>query len=358
MFKFKTSICASAISVLALATLATTVQAAQFQNIYQNARVLGMGGAFTAVADDYNALTYNPAGLSQIEGWDLDLLTLEAEASESAVDLVDELEAAQNGTEAEAAALLVAHTGDHIRLRANSFPHLVMPGFGVGLLGQATLDADFRNRVRPVVQVDAKVDLGLTAAGAKSFNRDKLAIGIGGKYVRREGLVRDYEAADLISDSFDPVADVGDAETDYAIDLGLLYHLDHLPLSPTIGAAYLNLGDLDFGAFGSIPAQLNLGVAVRPKIGPITVTVAADFVDVTHQLGNDSDGKKRTNLGAEAALWEFLAVRVGLHQSYFSAGATVNLWVLKVDVATYGEELGAYGGQREDRRYIARIGLF
>jgi hypothetical protein len=358
MFKLKKFICAGAISALALATLVTTVQAEPFQSVYQNARVLGMGGAFTAVADDYNALIYNPAGLTQIEGWELDLLTLEAEASESTQDLIDDLEAAQSGTEAEAAALLVAHAGDHIHARVNTFPHLVMPGFGVGLLGQATLDADFRNRVRPVVQVDATVDLGLTVAGAKSFNRGKLAIGIGGKYLRREGLVRDYEAADLISDSFDPVADVGAAETDYAIDLGLLYHLDNLPLSPTIGAAYLNLGDLDFGAFGSIPAQLNVGVAIRPKIGPVTVTVAADFVDVTHQLGSDEDNRKRTNLGAEAALWNFLAVRVGLHQSYFSAGATVNLWAIKVDVATYGEELGAYGGQREDRRYIARIGLF
>jgi len=33
------------------------------------ARAIGMGGAFTAVADDFSAIYYNPAGLAQIEGY-------------------------------------------------------------------------------------------------------------------------------------------------------------------------------------------------------------------------------------------------------------------------------------------------
>lgn len=34
----------------------------------QGARALGMGGAFTAVADDGSAIYYNSAGMSQIYG--------------------------------------------------------------------------------------------------------------------------------------------------------------------------------------------------------------------------------------------------------------------------------------------------
>ena len=37
-------------------------------DIGMGARALGMGGAFVAVADDANALYYNPAGLALIEG--------------------------------------------------------------------------------------------------------------------------------------------------------------------------------------------------------------------------------------------------------------------------------------------------
>ncbi len=345
-----------AIAVTALLSMAAPVQAGQFQSLYQNTRVLGMGGAFTAVADDFNALTYNPAGLTQLDGMEMDLITVEAEGSESVMTLIDDLEAAQGGTEAAAADVIRAHVGDHIRLRLNSFPHVVGPRFGVGLLGQATVDGDFRNPVNPVVDVNAAVDWGITGALAKKMNSN-LALGIGGKFISRKGLVRTYTALDVATSTFDPLADVGNPETDVAFDLGMLYHFNALPFSPTIGAAYLNAGNLDFGPFGEVPSQLNLGVAVRPKIGPFRVTLSADYVDVTKNLATDSDDRKRTNFGAEVALWKFLAVRAGVHQSYFSAGATLNLWVLKIDVATYGEELAAYGGQREDRRYIARIAI-
>ncbi len=37
------------------------------------ARAIGMGGAFTAVADDFSAIYYNPAGLAQIEGWTINV---------------------------------------------------------------------------------------------------------------------------------------------------------------------------------------------------------------------------------------------------------------------------------------------
>jgi long-subunit fatty acid transport protein len=37
-------------------------------DIGMGARALGMGGAFVAVADDANAIYYNPAGLANVEG--------------------------------------------------------------------------------------------------------------------------------------------------------------------------------------------------------------------------------------------------------------------------------------------------
>ena len=42
-------------------------ETASFLNIGVGARSLGMGGAYTALADDANALYWNPAGLSKLE---------------------------------------------------------------------------------------------------------------------------------------------------------------------------------------------------------------------------------------------------------------------------------------------------
>src|SRR5258708_2353878 len=43
------------------------METASFLNVGVGARGLGMGGAYTALADDANAVYWNPAGLAQVE---------------------------------------------------------------------------------------------------------------------------------------------------------------------------------------------------------------------------------------------------------------------------------------------------
>lgn len=55
-------------ALLVLSTQASwAAETASFLNIGVGARALGMGGAYTALADDANALYWNPAGLAKIE---------------------------------------------------------------------------------------------------------------------------------------------------------------------------------------------------------------------------------------------------------------------------------------------------
>ena len=49
--------------------------------LYKGARPLGMGGAFTALSDDANALFYNPAGLANIKETRVSPINLEIEGS-------------------------------------------------------------------------------------------------------------------------------------------------------------------------------------------------------------------------------------------------------------------------------------
>lgn len=329
-----------------------------FPVLHPSARALGMGGAYTAVADDAGAMFYNPAGLTQVEGARPDLVNLEAEASKNARDLVKDLRDVDTNNVSQATAVISRHIGEHFRLRADTFPNLVTHGFGVGLLVQAAADGEVHSPSNPRVDVDARVDTAALVSLARAVGPGKrLALGATGKLVRRQGGSRTYTALDVASDNFDPFSDLNDSDTDFAFDLGAMLR-PPLPLSPVLAVSALNLTDLDFGTLGKVPYQVNVGVALNPTLGPVGLTVAADWVDVTNRLATDSDVRKRANVGAEVRLWKALAVRGGYHQGYYTAGATLDVWVIKVDVATYGEELGAYGGQREDRRYIARIDFF
>ena len=61
-------------SALFSAGVGTT--AGQFLRVGLGARAVGLGGAFSALADDVTAIYWNPAGLAQIENREVSLRTI------------------------------------------------------------------------------------------------------------------------------------------------------------------------------------------------------------------------------------------------------------------------------------------
>jgi hypothetical protein len=62
-------------------------------------------------------------------------------------------------------------------------------------------------------------------------------------------------------------------------------------------------------------------------------------------------------MGVEMKLPMILSLRAGLNQGYYTAGATLDFKVVRFDVATYGEEIGVVGGQKEDRRVVGQVSM-
>ena len=93
---------------------------------------------------------------------------------------------------------------------------------------------------------------------------------------------------------------------------------------------------------------MDLGLGWKWENGLFQPTLAADFVDV---IGFFQEGDYSTRgwmdhlrLGAEVKLLSFLDVRGGMNQGYWTVGAGIDLYVLKLDLAYYWQEFGSTAG--------------
>ncbi len=96
-------------------------------------------------------------------------------------------------------------------------------------------------------------------------------------------------------------------------------------------------------------------MAASKDLGFTAATFAMDYVDIFSQFDQDDDIAKRLRLGVECKFYEILFVRAGLYQGYLTAGLNLEAKAVRLDLMTYAEEVGAYSGQRVDRRYAGRF---
>ncbi len=218
------------------------------------------------------------------------------------------------------------------------------------------MDLEVRNRAFPDVVTDVKSDLGAAVGLAYGMFDQMLQVGASGKVVQRQGVRRTFTALDIALGNFDPVEDLVKAD-DVSFDLGAKVNLP-LPLKPTAALVVQNITDLDFGALGNYPQQINIGFSLNPSIiGIISTSWVAEIVDVTRRLPGEEDRYKRVHLGAELRFPKLLSLRGGFNQGYLSGGVTLDLWLLRLDLATYSEEVGTFAGQRDDRRYLGQLSI-
>ena len=333
----------------------THLYAEELPSLYRGIRPLGMGGAFITLSDDENAMFYNPSGLNDVNGWSVDLLNPSVEWSQNSSKLYKDFKDVDTDNEGEVAAFMEKRVGEHQHIRTAVLPNFVMHNFAVGVLGQATGDIDVRNAGDPKVFTDLKVDFGVLASGAYGFLDRQLQVGATAKYVQRDGIHHTYTATEIAANGFDPL-DQREKKSDFAFDLGMKFNLKVL-LSPSFALVLQNITDLDFGDLGVIPQQLNIGAAINPNFWILRTTLAVEVDDLTKNVETDKDLYKRTHLGAEVRFPKILSVRAGVSQGYLTAGIGVDLWIVALSYATYAEELGAFSGQRADRRHVAQLSL-
>ncbi|MCL0033534.1 hypothetical protein M1M99_01810 [Thermodesulfovibrionales bacterium] len=340
-----------------------SVMAKGLPSFHEGIRPLGMGGAFTAVADDENALFYNPAGLSRIPMLQLGIINPLGAVSGRSIDLMRDAMDIDMNNVGQVSDLLEEYMGEHQHLRGSVFPHVGFSVVGVGVmvggLMQGTFDAMIRSPAWPAMHVDFITDKALLAGAGLELPLTGLSAGIAIKYVYRRSLSEVYTAVDIAAPAFeDRLDDDLKSGSGVSADIGVMYELALIPLVDTrVALVAQNIPQMDMGDAKDIKSQLNAGISFTKSFAGFRALFALDYRDITKNIGDSNDIPKRIHMGAELQLPMILAVRAGLNQGYLTAGATIDLWALRFDLATYAEEVGVYAGQREDRRYMAQISL-
>lgn len=360
----KSSLVASIVAVLLLLTGSHDIGFAKsYPRFYQGIRVMGMGGAFTAVADDENSLFYNPAGLSSASALNVGILNPMVDISENSIDLFNDADDTDMDDTEEVVDLLRQYSGDHQHFRASLFPHVgfnvANTGVMIGGLAQANLDAEIRNPVWPETHVDFAIDYGLAGGAGVKLPFQDLRLGATLKIIYRESLKEVYTATDIADDDFeDRFEDDLSSDTAVSLDIGTIYTLPFIEWAQTdVALAIQNLPTMEFGEDMDVETQGNVGIALRKGFAGFGLIGAIDYMDLTQNVGEDNDWAKRLHMGIEFQLPTILSLRAGLNQGYGTFGATVDIWLVRLDFATYAEEVGAYSGQRSDRRYMGQFSI-
>lgn len=340
--------------VIATLFFSAFVFAAELSTLNSSVRALGMGDAFTALADDESSLFYNPAGLARVRGLNLKIFGLGATLSGvSAYEKVQDMNTQSGSGFADAVGDLY---GEKIFVGAGGEATFTMPMLGFGVYDHAGASVRVDNPVYPALKARVLNDYGYVM-GFGAPLAPVLHAGLALKYIKRTGADKTFGPGaladlqpDVITSRLTPWG-VG-----YGLDLGVTAIVPAPFFSAALSAAWKNVGGIKFRSdnlddIPSEPNNMTLGVGLDFDLPLMRIRPA---IDVTYLNDANLQLMRKINMGVEIDL-PIIDVRAGFHEGYYTVGVGLDMGLFRVDAATYGVELGDYPGQLEDRRYVAQF---
>lgn len=327
---------------------------AELLESYTSVRALGMGNAYTAVAQEGDALFYNPASLCQVSGFHWTMMDPYAGVNgPQALSVVDSM--TKSGT--NFVEKFDSLYGKSIWVGAGAKTSFVLPCFGIAAYGHGNASLGVANPANPQINAAYNLDYGVALGGGIPIVPGFMSLGLTARRVNRTGTNLPIGAATLAQlDENAIAAQLKRRGTAYAMDVGLVATVP-APIKPTIAFTVRNAGQTTFnreeGPGAPPPAEADMALGGSISIDALLVTITPSF-DYRYLNRADIQNGKKLHMGVEFDL-PLLTLRGGYYQGYYTAGVGLDMGVLAIDAATYGVELGEYPGQLEDRRYVAQM---
>jgi hypothetical protein len=177
-------------------------------NQYQSLRAMGMGNAFTTVADDYTALLYNPAVLAKKKRGEIQFTLAGVGISSQTTTIMKDIsDAEKNATGDAAKATAISNALDQYygkplggRVQALEI-FWVRPNWGLALIPvDLSLDMTVNRQLGPALDLNIKKDTTLAYGYGKNVS-PTLSAGLLGKIIHRDSVEQAVAALELATNS-------------------------------------------------------------------------------------------------------------------------------------------------------------
>lgn len=323
-----------------------------YSPLYRGPRAQAMGNAFTAVADDEQAIFYNPAGLAGVKGFTFNFASISAESSNDLATGIPTLsDSLSNPGITSANALMGKNYSE--RLQATS--SLILPRFGIAAIATEEAAIRLENSSRPTGMYGMQTTYGFQAGfGVPVWKlkkkRGELRFGFAGKMLWRAGSYVQPTLTDIMTLNMTKLkGNFTDFGLGVGFDLGLQFVRPiRKKLFLQAGLAWKDIGDTSFSSGGSAQKNnLTAGIAAIYQGADLRATFAYDFDRILESM----DWKKKNHFGMELK-FPLLSLSVGMSQTSPTYGAGLDFVLFKVMYSSYAEELATFAGQNSERRHL------
>lgn len=351
---------------------------------YISPRALGMGDAFIAMADDYNTLFYNPAGLHRLKKNQLSA-KLMLGATPEINNFMNDVKSANGQSDDQKpiafSNLVQNNFGKDYWVRPSAGAVWAGHDWGVAFIPvDLSVDLSVHQTLGASLNIEAYQDSTIAFGLAKGFGPgEQFSMGITPKIVYRGYVGKAVQASELaISSDILNKADSAEGMTVDA-DLGLLWvppppssGLFHFTnwARPSFGAVLRNAADYGFkknyhfidansGEPPKLDRRLDLGMKLQTDhFWIFQPQFEIDERDIGHKYFTFLKGLHvGTELLWDVAWWLKGGYSIGVSEGYLSLGASAQLSWFRAELATWGEEIGTSGAHKQNRRWILQASL-
>lgn len=375
---------------------------------YTPTRPLGMGGAFVGLANDENAIWYNPSGVSRVRkarsqhlisyinspnfalGFNLNTKNIYKFKQESKERLSSIISSQASNLEASEAYWSML----------GFFP-IIMFDYerdspGAAGLTSHTVTKIFVEKDTPTqARVSVISDLGGVINYTYTSQENRFSVGLQLRYITRYAY-EDTISLDIIDNTkeiYNRLLKDSNSTNAFAIDLGILYTLADFWF-PTIGISVMNLpmgcrknylnpfsktrqtvcGTKYYGSISNQdalsiidPTDIKIGLSITPRFSrKIALRLLGDIHNIHYKFANYHYGLENQKLknmlhGGVELFWGNpllpppFAIRAGLGSGYTSYGFSIHLYNFDIEFASYAEDVSTEVSSLEDRRFLTKL---